>query len=335
MGKYKNPVFVAMSPIQALAGMPNTDGMPKVPIVSCKRKEERPGQPYPIKKVRTLQCSQQVVDKAASVADDMKVSRGEVPATADEVIAARKRLNGWLAEGALRTEEEKMADLKRDSAVGLQQVALSRVFEHLCGHYDVLLDKCKEWDARYGRGALLIRVRHVSQASRQVVVDWVTAEELKDRCFFTYWQAMQYNRDTEIMIAACFSDMSGRDGCQKSWYGGIFTKALASEWKQKFRLSPALRPWVPVTRLPLPLQCMGKGCAKTVGEGSAQWHACGECRDAVFCSKACSETAHECQKFAFLRGGVDLCIKHVGPVFHKGSRGVTPRCPHKWDVSSQ
>eukprot|EP00899_Mesostigma_viride_P017907 jgi/Mesvir1/26117/Mv06834-RA.1 len=154
MGKYKNPVFVAMSPIQALAGMPNTDGMPKVPIVSCKRKEERPGQPYPIKKVRTLQCSQQVVDKAASVADDMKVSRGEVPATADEVIAARKRLNGWLAEGALRTEEEKMADLKRDSAVGLQQVALSRVFEHLCGHYDVLLDKCKEWDARYGRGAL-------------------------------------------------------------------------------------------------------------------------------------------------------------------------------------
>eukprot|EP00899_Mesostigma_viride_P028078 jgi/Mesvir1/8455/Mv19887-RA.1 len=176
----------------------------------------------------------------------MKVSRGEVPATADEVIAARKRLNGWLAEGALRTEEEKMADLKRDSAVGLQQVALSRVFEHLCGHYDVLLDKCKEWDARYGRGALLIRVRHISQASRQVVVDWVTAEELKDRCFFTYWQAMQYNRDTEIMIAACFSDMSGRDGCQKSWYGGIFTKALASEWKQKFRLSPALRPWVPV-----------------------------------------------------------------------------------------
>eukprot|EP00899_Mesostigma_viride_P007018 jgi/Mesvir1/16317/Mv03746-RA.1 len=128
-----------------------------------------------------------------------------------------------------------MADLKRDSAVGLQQVALSRVFEHLCGHYDVLLDKCKEWDARYGRGALLIRVRHISQASRQVVVDWVTAEEFEGPLLLHLLAGDAVQQGHRNHDRACFSDMSGRDGCQKSWYGGIFTKALASEWKQKFR----------------------------------------------------------------------------------------------------
>eukprot|EP00899_Mesostigma_viride_P025987 jgi/Mesvir1/6573/Mv16828-RA.1 len=154
-----------------------------------------------------------------------------------------------------------MADLKRDSAVGLQQVALSRVFEHLCGHYDVLLDKCKEWDARYGRGALLIRVRHISQASRQVVVDWVTAEELKDRCFFTYWQAMQYNRDTEIMIAPVSATCPAVTDARSHGTAGFSPRLSPASGNR----SSACRPrcaWVPVRRLPLPLQCMGKGCAK-------------------------------------------------------------------------
>eukprot|EP00899_Mesostigma_viride_P001056 jgi/Mesvir1/10951/Mv11492-RA.1 len=329
MGKYKNPAVPAPCPKRS---MPNTDGMPKVPLRSVdanKRKGE--GRPYPTapprKKAHTA-----LVDKASTVAADMKVSRGEVPATADEVDAARARLNDWLAEGAVRTEDEKMAVLKMDAAVGLQQVALSGVFMHVCAHFDSVLEKCKEMHEKHGRGALLVRVRHISQAERQVVVDWVTADDLKERCFFTYWQAMQHNKDAEIMLAARFSDMSGGDGCKSAWYGKIFTKALAAEWAEMFDApSIPVRPWVGVVSSPAPV-CMGRKCVNRVS-GWKERHMCAECRDAVFCSESCSKTSHSCDKYGLLRAGVDSCIKRVDPVFHKGSTPPPFRSPHKWDVS--
>eukprot|EP00899_Mesostigma_viride_P023057 jgi/Mesvir1/3936/Mv17841-RA.1 len=193
------------------------------------------------------------------------------------------------------------------------RLAVSNVWRHLHAHFDRVLEECKEMHDGYGRGALLIRVHHLTQAARSVIVDWVTAGELREACLQTYWRAMMYNDQTEFVVAFCFADPA--DSRRKMWVSELMTKPKSDKWMEK-NPEPAVPPFRTWTRVNASGEfsapvCLGHYCGKKLTRGEER-RLC-VCKDAVFCSAVCSVTSHD----AMFCGG-------RGPTWTSASRAPTP-----------
>eukprot|EP00899_Mesostigma_viride_P029252 jgi/Mesvir1/9511/Mv08937-RA.1 len=252
---------------------------------------------------KVVDIGESLFDAGSFLEDDIRVSRGEVPANERKVVIARNRLDGWIA-GILRPRSQAVTDVARQvsSSGARHRLAVSNVWRHLHAHFDRVLEECKEMHDGYGRGALLIRVHHLTQAARSVIVDWVTAGELREACLQTYWRAMMYNDQTEFVVAFCFADPA--DSRRKMWVSELMTKPKSDKWMEK-NPEPAK-----LTRGEERRLCV--------------------CKDAVFCSAVCSVTSHECDVLRRSRANLDKCIKSAHALYHSGG-GVPPlRCPHEW-----
>eukprot|EP00899_Mesostigma_viride_P004194 jgi/Mesvir1/13776/Mv01202-RA.1 len=283
---------------------------------------------------KVVDIGESLFDAGSFIEDDIRVSRGEVPANERKVVIARNRLDGWIA-GILRPRSQAVTDVARQvsSSGARHRLAVSNVWRHLHAHFDRVLEECKEMHDGYGRGALLIRVHHLTQAARSVIVDWVTAGELREACLQTYWRAMMYNDQTEFVVAFCFADPA--DSRRKMWVSELMTKPKSDKWMEK-NPEPAVPPFRTWTRVNASGEfsapvCLGHYCGKKLTRGEER-RLC-VCKDAVFCSAVCSVTSHECDVLRRSRANLDKCIKSAHALYHSGG-GVPPlRCPHEWKVS--
>eukprot|EP00899_Mesostigma_viride_P001055 jgi/Mesvir1/10950/Mv11491-RA.1 len=294
---------------------------------------ELPQPPPPTRKKAADRDSSPFAD-ASFVEEAVRVSRGEVPANERGVAIARNRLEAWLASvleprsGAAREAAKEVS-----SSASRHRLAVSNVWRHLHAHFDRVLEECEEMRDGYGRGALLVRVHHLTQAARSVIVDWATTDELKEACLRTYWRAMMHDDRSEFVVAICFEDPGGSR--RHMWVSELMTKSKSSKWMEK-NPGPAVPPFRTWTRVnasgePFAPVCLGHYCGKRLTRGEER-SLC-VCKDADFCSAVCSVASHDCDAVRRLRANVDKCVRSAHALYH-GVAGLPPfRCPHEWKVS--
>eukprot|EP00899_Mesostigma_viride_P000389 jgi/Mesvir1/10350/Mv10551-RA.1 len=291
---------------------------------------------------------QQLLERGpACIANVFAACRGEIPSTERELEAARETLLSWLLllseEAMPLTKEVKAAHTRIAALDGDLGAAMSNLFAHVFHHFDYVHRKCEEMHERHGRGALVIRVHHLTQAKRRVVVDWTTLDDLKKACAFSYWAAMQYDRRNEVVVCVCFTDTSETrfDTRLQMWRARIVDRdACAKEAAAMKLLAPVpFRPWVPLDAKDAPFAIVCIGCGKRVSK-YAKRCVC-SCGDALFCSIVCQVSAYlkghkeECFRTKALRDEVNRCVRLAHPLAHYVNEGVLPphRCPHEWDVT--
>eukprot|EP00899_Mesostigma_viride_P005105 jgi/Mesvir1/14596/Mv05267-RA.1 len=281
---------------------PNTDGKPKVPRYT-----------------------------AADVAPCFEISRGEVAASMAKVVKARELLNEWFQENMNSTDTGDETRTLQAARARFLRHGVPNLMRHLETRADYVHSKCKEMAAEHGRGAVLFRVDRLAHANESVVLDWVTAEEMKEIDYETYWAVHSHNQDKEFAAVFVFRQPNVGRTNKRFFVSRIFDvakclKAAAGRTvpsRSWVRLDHKDRPFAPL--------CIGHHCKVKMVDG-ANVRVCGKCKDAVFCSAVCGVTSHECGKVAGLRRAIDKAIL-VHHAMDVGEGPVPVRCLHRWNVS--